>query len=165
MLDASKVGAHSFTLNRERTDLAALVREEIDAFEHRLAQSHTPLHVTLEEGLCGPWDGSRLAQVISNLLDNALKYGGGTPISVTLRRDGDDAVLAVQDGGIGILPGRKREIFEPFRRAVPPQMAGLGLGLFVARAIVDAHQGQLTVESEPGQGATFTVRLPGVGVA
>jgi signal transduction histidine kinase len=163
MLDASKVGAQSFTLTRERTDLTVVVREEIDAFEQRLAQSRTALHVSLEEGICGPWDGSRLAQVISNLLDNALKYGNGTPIAVTLCKEGDVAVLSVRDGGIGIPPPRVREIFEPFRRAVAPHIAGLGLGLFVARAIVEAHEGQLTVESEPGRGATFTVRLPGVG--
>lgn len=163
MLDVSRVGAQSFALVRERMDLTVVVREEIDAFEQRLAQSRTTLHVSLQDGICGPWDASRLAQVISNLLDNALKYGNGTPISVTLRTEGDEAVLSVVDGGIGIPLPRRREIFEPFRRAVAPHIAGLGLGLFVARAIVEAHQGKLTVESEPGRGANFTMRLPGVG--
>lgn len=163
MLDVSRVGAQSLTLILERTDLTVVVREEIDAFEQRLAQTRTTLHVNLEESVCGPWDSSRLAQVISNLLDNALKYGNGTPISVTLRTDGNEAVLSVVDGGIGIPLPRRREIFEPFRRAVAPHIAGLGLGLFIARAIVEAHQGQLTVESEPGRGAAFTMRLPGVG--
>lgn len=162
MLDASQVGAHSFALHCEHTDLSAVASEEVDAFRHRLAQRQTTLHVTLEEGVWGPWDGSRLAQVISNLLDNALKYGNGSPIAVTLRREGATAVLSVKDGGIGIPRTRLREVFEPFRRAVSPHVyAGLGLGLFVARAIVDAHQGKLTVESEQGQGAMFTMRLPG----
>jgi signal transduction histidine kinase len=119
--------------------------------------------ITLDspDEVTGRLDEARVAQVVRNLLDNAVKFGGGKPIDVTLSVDGGEAVLSVRDRGVGIPADRLSSIFHPFERAVPKEhYGGLGLGLYVAKAIVDAHQGSISVTSAPGEGSTFTVRLP-----
>lgn len=95
------------------------------------------------------------------LLANALRYGAGSAVRVRIARRGPDAVVTVRDGGIGIAPADQARIFDPFERAVPStSYAGLGLGLWLGRQIAEAHGGSLTVESAPGRGATFVLRLP-----
>src|SRR6185503_17854489 len=91
----------------------------------------------IEDEVVGCWDGDRLSQLVTSLLDNAIKFGPGKPIEIRLRAAGDHAVLAVADHGIGIPPNRIQAIFDPFVRAVSPRnFGGLGLGLFTAKAIV-----------------------------
>jgi len=90
-----------------------------------------------------------------------VKYGKGNPIDVVLTVDGAGAVIRVKDRGIGILPGQQEKIFERFERAVGPrEFGGFGLGLWITRQIVEASGGAIAVESEPGVGSVFTVRLP-----
>jgi signal transduction histidine kinase len=90
-----------------------------------------------------------------------LKFGGGKPVEVSVRREGNDAILSVLDHGQGVPPDRIAQIFDAFERAVPASnYGGLGLGLFIARSIVESHGGKLTVDNHPGEGATFTARLP-----
>jgi signal transduction histidine kinase len=101
--------------------------------------------------------------VITNLLSNALKFGARRPIEIHVTGAGELAKLAVRDHGIGIEPSRQAVIFDRFERAVPTaHYGGLGLGLYIARRIAQAHGGDLLVESEPGHGATFTLTLPRV---
>ena len=103
----------------------------------------------------------RLEQVISNLLTNALKYGPGKPIEVETARDGNLARIRVRDYGIGIEPENQRRIFERFERAVSDRhYGGLGLGLWIARQVVEASGGTITVQSAPGEGSLFSVELP-----
>jgi signal transduction histidine kinase len=103
----------------------------------------------------------RIEQVVSNLLANALKYGDGKPIEVRVTRSDGWARLIVHDHGIGIGPDDLDRIFERFERAVSPRhYGGLGLGLYIARQIVEAHGGSISAHSEPGVGSTFTVALP-----
>jgi signal transduction histidine kinase len=101
--------------------------------------------------------------VITNLLLNAIKYGCGRPIRLDAARDGAEARLAVIDQGLGVAQEDTHRIFDKFERAVPPQYGGLGLGLFIARQIVEAHHGRLEIESSPGIGSTFRVNLPLAG--
>lgn len=163
MLDASRVGSRKFAIHTERMDLSRLLRDVSDAFGERFGRLQTRLHCSIENGVVGRWDGTRIAQVVSNLLDNALKFGRSNPVEIALQRDGGDALIIVRDRGIGVPPDRMAMIFEPFERAVPAQsFGGLGLGLFVARAIVEGHGGRIEVESREGSGTTFIVRLPGV---
>jgi signal transduction histidine kinase len=109
----------------------------------------------------GDWDAAQLEQMLSSLLDNAAKFGAGQPVEVAVQREGEDAMLSVRDHGQGIPVDRIPCIFGEFERAVSlDHHGGLGLGLFIARAIVEAHGGRLTVETRPGEGATFTARLP-----
>ena len=109
----------------------------------------------------GAWDRSKLEQVISNLLDNALKFGGGKPIEITVACTDGTAELVVQDQGIGIPAERLPHVFERFERAVSSRhFGGLGLGLHVVKSIVEALGGAVRAESQPGEGSRFTVELP-----
>jgi PAS domain S-box-containing protein len=105
-------------------------------------------------------DPLRLRQVFHNLLTNAAKYSpGGSPVHVTVREDAGAVVVTVRDAGIGIAPGDRARIFERFVRATR-HAEGTGLGLYMSRAIVEAHGGRIEVDSEVGRGTTFTVFLP-----
>ena len=112
-------------------------------------------------------DAGRLGQVVGNLVHNALKYTTPeAPIEVTARADGDAVVLAVCDHGPGIEPSFLGRIFDPFSQADlgdTRRDSGLGLGLYGSRGLVEAMGGTLTVQSAPGEGATFEVRLRAAG--
>ena len=96
-----------------------------------------------------------------SLLSNAIKYGAGHPIEVSVEGHGELAHLSVRDQGIGLSREDVGRIFERFERAVSPRhYGGMGLGLYVARQIIEAHGGNIVVRSQPGQGSTFTVVLP-----
>src|SRR5262249_1060334 len=110
-------------------------------------------------------DPVRLEQVLGNLLDNAVKYSPrGGPIRLTVRREGDQAGVRVQDRGVGLAGGRVELFFRPFPQAdssLARPAGGLGLGLTVVRGLVEQHAGSISAESDgPGQGAEFIVRLP-----
>ena len=102
-----------------------------------------------------------MAQVVTALVSNAIKYGKGQPVAVEVARDGDRGRITVRDRGIGIGRGLAARIFERYERQVSPRnYGGLGLGLWIARQLVEANGGTINVQSEPGQGATFRVELP-----
>jgi signal transduction histidine kinase len=106
----------------------------------------------------------RLEQVVGNLVSNAIKYSPpGGSVVVTVARAEGELRIAVADRGVGIAPDDVPHLFEPFHRAGATMKAasGVGLGLFIARKIVEAHGGRVTVDSVPGAGSTFTVHLPG----
>ena len=109
-------------------------------------------------------DTDRLREVIDNLLDNALRYAPrGSPVAVSVRREDESAVLAVRDAGPGLTAEDRARVFERFYRADRSRTrrsGGLGLGLAIVKAIVEAHGGAVSVESAPGAGTAFLVRLP-----
>jgi signal transduction histidine kinase len=109
----------------------------------------------------GSWDRLRVEQVVANLVANALKYGPGCPVEMSVTRETECACIRVRDYGIGIAAEDQRRIFQRFERAVPmSHYSGFGLGLWIAREIVAAHGGSIDVDSEVGRGSTFIVRLP-----
>ena len=120
--------------------------------------------VTLHAGeaIRGRWDRSRIDQLLTNLLANALSYGAGRPIDLTLAQTpGERVRITVLDRGIGIPADCLPHIFERFERATSTRhYGGLGLGLFIARQIVELHQGSISVRSELGRGSSFQVELP-----
>jgi phosphoserine phosphatase RsbU/P len=121
------------------------------------------LHWTTEGDLCGEWDPDRLAQVVANLVGNALQHGDGTEVRVLAGAAGDDVVLTVHNRGRAIPFEAQASIFEPLTRYAEIEgghHTGIGLGLFIARAIVVAHSGTITVASTDDAGTTFEVRLP-----
>jgi signal transduction histidine kinase len=165
MLDALNIRSQGITLACSPCDLAALVREAVARLASRSQKAGSTISVDSASSLTGRWDRGRLQKVVDVLLDNAVKFGNGAPIAVTVRTD-SVAELTVRDRGIGIASDRLSAIFDPFARAVPKEhFGGLGLGLYIAKAIVEAHGGSITVESRPGEGSTFVVRLPLVPAA
>jgi signal transduction histidine kinase len=165
MLDATHISTKQrLPLVRAPADLSEIARDAAEAFAPLLRQHGCSLLVRADAPVLGEWDATQLEQVLGSLLDNAAKFGAGKPVEITAWREGADAVLSVRDHGPGIPPDRVRRIFEPFERAVSAtHYGGLGLGLYVAKAIVEEHGGALTVDSREGEGATFTARLPVAG--
>jgi PAS domain S-box-containing protein len=152
-------------LDRQPTDLVALVREIVAEHQQRTDRHQIRLDDQVAE-LVGTWDRRRLGRVLGNLLDNAIKYspeGGQIQVRV-LHQDGPTgwAVMVVEDHGIGIPTDELERVFARFERGtnVVGEIPGSGIGLTSSRQIVENHRGTLTASSRPGQGATFTVRLP-----
>jgi signal transduction histidine kinase len=109
----------------------------------------------------GWWDEFRIEQVIVNLLTNALRYGGGKPVEVSVHDEDGCARIDVRDRGRGISPEDVERIFEPFERgARNGEPKGLGLGLYISRQLAASHGGTLLVQSKPGEGSTFSLLLP-----
>jgi PAS domain S-box-containing protein len=160
ILDVSRINVGRLVLERERMRLDTAVREAMDRFADLAAEAQCPIVLRLDpvEGL---WDRVRLEQVITNLIANALKYGKGKPVEVETLLEGTSAVLRVTDHGIGIAPEDQKRIFQRFERAKGTrEYGGVGLGLWISRSIVEAIGGIISVQSESGQGSTFTVKLP-----
>ncbi|MBC7541859.1 MAG: GAF domain-containing protein [Candidatus Sericytochromatia bacterium] len=160
LLDVSRLSAGPLVLAHEDLDLAAVVGEVAGRFAEDLDRAGSPLTLALSAAR-GAWDRGRLDQVVTNLLANAVKYGNGQPIAVTLRVADGLVSLAVRDGGIGIDPAQQSRLFQRFERLVSTQhYGGFGLGLWITRQIVEAMGGTIGVVSRLGEGATFTVGLP-----
>jgi signal transduction histidine kinase len=161
MLDATQISAKRLPLSRAPADLAEIARDAAETFAPLLGLQGCSLRLEADGPVPGLWDASQLEQVVATLLDNAAKFGAGKPVEIAARREGENAILSVRDHGPGIPPDRVHRIFEPFERAVSAKhYGGLGLGLYIARAIVEEHGGTLTVDSRLGEGTTFTARLP-----
>jgi signal transduction histidine kinase len=160
LLDVSRITAGPLELAREDLDAAALVRDAVAHLAEEAAEVGSAIALVAPEPVPLHGDHARLDQVITNLLSNALKYGGGQPIDVGVRAAGGRVVITVRDRGIGIAPEDQARIFGRFERAVSARnYTGLGLGLWIVERIVVAHGGCIAVDSTPGEGATFTVEL------
>ena len=161
MLDVSRITGGGFQLNPGPVDLRDLVREVLGRFDLEMQRRHVTLKVNAPDPAPGIWDAAHIDQVITNLISNALKYGAGRPIEVSVRAEASQAVVAVRDHGIGIPEDEQSKIFGPFAPVLAAtHHAGLGLGLWIAQQIVEASGGRIMVDSRPGQGSTFTVELP-----
>ncbi|WP_266215184.1 HAMP domain-containing sensor histidine kinase [Paraliomyxa miuraensis] len=164
LLDATRIEAGKLEMRVEPMDLRDVVQDMVRLYaptssEHQIT-AHVPGERVVVQG-----DPLRLEQVVSNLVSNAIKFSPeGGSIEVVVRTEGDDAILSVTDRGVGIPHGELSSVFLPFRRRRPEVAPGAGLGLSVVRRIVMAHRGSIDVESEPGRGASFRVKLPRVGV-
>jgi signal transduction histidine kinase len=163
LLDVSRLGAGTLQLTRERVELADLVAGCLNRQRERLEAAGVPVELRAVP-VAGRWDRQRLESVVTNLVDNALRYGEGRPIELTVSAAPGEARLEVRDHGIGIDPRDQERIFQRFERAASHQPhQGLGVGLWLARQVVEAHGGTIGVESRPGEGATFRVVLPAEG--
>ena len=169
LLDVSRINRGKIDLQKERIKLAQVVadaveiaRPHIEARRHKLTVSHPPEPLWLEA------DPTRLAQVVANLLNNAAKYTEkGGHIWLTAEREGEEAVVRVRDTGMGIAPEKLPQVFELFTqldRSLDRSQGGLGIGLTLARRLVEMHGGSIHGLSDgPGQGSEFVVRLPALG--
>jgi signal transduction histidine kinase len=164
--DISRIGAERLQLDRHSADLAAIIRQSTQEY-----QETTPQHqITLDDpgaALTGHFDAARMHQVVGAMLSNAVKFSpNGGQISVRVERtyqgDTPAATLSIHDHGIGVPAGEQEHIFERFFRGsnVRGTFSGLGISLFVARAIVALHGGRMWLESAPELGTTCFVALP-----
>ena len=162
MLDTSRIDLSKLSLRLEPLDLSALVTEVCQRLRPQFDQSGTPLDLDIEPAIAGRLDGHRLEQVLTNLLSNALRYAPGTKISVNLSRAANgNALLAVSDRGPGISAQDRDRVFGRFERGQDSgRVSGLGIGLYISKAIVEAHGGRITVSETPGGGARFTAEFP-----
>jgi len=161
MLDGAALASGQMSLELRPVELGELVRAGIQRLSPQLQASGTPVTTSLEPRVEVYGDPRRLGQLVETLLANACKYGAGKPIAVELSQPDGKARLIVRDQGIGIEPKDQTRIFDAFERAVPPtHYPGLGLGLYLARQIAEAHGGRIEVQSGGGSGSVFTVSLP-----
>ena len=162
LLDLGRIRSGQLEMELSSVDLCEVVRDVSAQMQVQVAGA-SKLNVELQGPVMGCWDRSRLNQVVTNLVGNAVKYGQGRPIVIRAVADSqrESARLEVSDSGLGIPPELHGRIFEPFKRAVATgQQDGLGLGLYIVRSIVHQLGGTVNVDSRPGAGATFVVELP-----
>lgn len=163
LLDTTRIAAGTLSLYIESLDLKQVVRNVITELQYTTTQ-HTLVYEGQDTPLEIEGDSLRLEQVYYNLLQNAIKYSpDGGVITVSLDHDEQQAVIRIQDQGIGIPPEDLPHIFEPFYRspaASASSVNGMGIGLYVTAQIIELHEGTLAVESTIEQGTTFLVTLP-----
>lgn len=163
MLDVSRARTGKLAIVPARFDLAASAHAVVEAIQDQARTSGISVTLAAPETLLLDGDEFRIEQVITNLLTNALRYGQGKPVAVTvgIREQDPEAFVSVRDQGNGIALADQERIFEQFERtADAAEVGGLGLGLYIARQIAQAHQGRLEVRSTPGEGAEFILSLP-----
>lgn len=157
MLESARIQSETLTFNFQPIHLEALIR---DALVRNVAR-HKELKVNLDLERCPPImaDGVRISQVLENLFSNAIKYAKNAPITIQLMHCEDKQCIKFSDAGPGIKPEYLRHIFDKFYRVPEQGGSGTGLGLFICKQIIHKHGGDLSAESEPGVGTTFTISL------
>jgi signal transduction histidine kinase len=160
VIEAMNIRAEGVTLVLGVCDLRALVDRAIASTRDRAQRAGCSVSSNVEPVVCRA-DAARLYGVVVALLDNAIKFGAGKPIRLATRVLDRFVELSIADQGMGIPPDRLSAVFSPFERAVPKEhFGGLGLGLFMAKAVVEAHGGSITIHSRIGEGSTVAIRLP-----
>jgi PAS domain S-box-containing protein len=161
LLDVTRIASGKLELEVAACDIGELVREIVDQLGEEASKVDCQFRASIEDDIIVPCDRSRLQQAIVNVICNALKYAPGQPIGITLEQHDNEAILTVDDRGIGINPADLGRIFNRFERASSaPQSAGLGLGLYIAREIVTQHGGSIRAERRRGGGSRFSIVLP-----
>jgi len=163
MLEISRLRTGKLSVEKTEVNLNELLIDLKLRFDELfLENTGEELHLSIKEDLTGWWDRLRLEQTFANLLTNALKYGNKKPVSITVERENDFAVISFIDRGIGIKEENKEKIFQRFERAgiSANEISGMGLGLYIAKQIVLAHEGVIAVESQINEGSKFSVKLP-----
>jgi signal transduction histidine kinase len=161
LLDATRAAASPMPLARANVNLVTLVLEEVERHAASAVAAGTPIHLHAGPPIVGRWDCRRLGQALGSILDNAIKFGARHPVDVHVEAGPGIARVSVEDHGIGVGWQRRERLFQRFGRAAPVERyGGLGLDLYLARVIVEAHGGTLEVHSAADQGSTFVVTLP-----
>ena len=163
MLDVSRARTGKLAIVPAPYDLVASTTAVVEAIQEQANASGVTVTLAAPDALPMVGDEFRIEQVITNLMTNALRYGQRKPVAVTVgvRETEPEAFVSVRDQGMGVKPEDQERIFEQFERTEgSAQIAGLGLGLYIARQIAQAHQGRLEIRSSPGEGAEFILSLP-----
>jgi PAS domain S-box-containing protein len=162
LLDVSRITVGRMDLELTDFDVTSLVREVVARFQQELDWGGFTVDLVLPDPIPGRWDHLRLDQVICNILSNAMKYGGDRKlIQIRVSESPAGVEISIRDHGLGISPEDQERIFERFERLISVRhFGGFGLGLWIARQIAEAHGGRVLVDSVPGKGSTFTIRVP-----
>ena len=164
LLTLTQTDSHQSPLQIERVDLSALVEDALHLLRPAADKRDQALNAVIAPSLIVECDPGKMRQIVTNLVDNALKYtADGGEITVELTDQGETVALAVTDNGVGIPDDDQSHIFDRFYRvdkARSRATGGTGLGLSIVRQMVTMHGGEITVASKPGQGSSFTVTLP-----
>ncbi len=161
MLDVSRMKNGTLSVRPAQVELMGMLERVVADLSLQAAASGCAITLAPHVPVSGHWDEFRIEQVIVNLLTNALRYGGGCNVEVSVQVEGGCARIDVADQGKGISPEDIERIFQPFERGTRNgEPKGLGLGLYISRQLAVAHGGELTVRSTPGQGSTFSLLLP-----
>lgn len=156
LLDMSRLEAGKAEPHREQTDLT----EVLESAREAVARSELVQLAFDRELPAVDADAAQLERAFANLLENAIRYGGGGPVKVTSRLTGGRIIVRVVDQGPGIPESEWERIFEPFQRGAAGRAGGSGLGLAIAKGFVEANGGEISIESLPGQGSSFVVGFP-----
>jgi signal transduction histidine kinase len=160
LLDATTV-SHSIAVRPTRAELGEIVSAVVARHSDELRRTGTQVVVERADPQSGEWDVVHLDTVISNLLTNANKYAPGRPVTIAITGSRDAVRIEVSDRGPGILPADRAHVFERFGRGRGvSKVGGLGIGLWMSRALAEAHGGSLTCEDRRGGGTTFLLELP-----
>jgi signal transduction histidine kinase len=162
LMDISEAETGTMTLRVEPTNLTDLIRQSVELYEDLAEERGVRIDTRAENELTAAVDRNRMRQVLANLLDNAVKYTARDGcVEIGASREGTDAILTVTDTGVGIPADELPHIWDRLYRGDKSRSTrGLGLGLSLVKAIVEAHGGQVEVQSTPGAGSRFTLRLP-----
>lgn len=161
MLDVSRMRSGQLSIRPAQVELMTLLERVISDLSLQANATGCKLSLQPHPPVQGCWDEFRIEQVVVNLLTNALRYGGGQPVEVSVQYAENLVRIHVRDEGKGIAPADLDRIFEPYERgARNGEPKGLGLGLYISRQLAVSHGGELRVTSKPGEGSTFTLILP-----
>ncbi|TRO21844.1 hybrid sensor histidine kinase/response regulator [Ectopseudomonas mendocina] len=161
MLDVSRIRTGKLSVRPEPGDLGVLAGSVVESLAAQYTNTGTPIDLHVEGPAPVMMDEFRIEQVLANLLTNALRYGGGKPVSVRVAAEGEQVRAEVRDQGLGISEEDQGRVFEQFERVSGTSVAqGLGLGLFISEQIVQAHGGRIELSSRLGEGSCFSVVLP-----
>ncbi len=163
LLDVTRIASNKIRLRPARVDLAAIVQQAVEATAPDIEQAGHTLAISLPaEPVWVNGDCDRLAQVLTNLLNNASRYTPqGGQVTITVTPADDQVVISVRDSGVGLRPEDRDRVFEMFTQVGDPGQGGLGIGLALVKGLVELHQGSVEARSGgPGQGSEFIIRLP-----
>lgn len=163
LLDITHIRVGKIKLSKQEMELTSKIKEVISRMSDNINRSDCTIKFSAPEPILGFWDPTRIDQIVTNIISNAIKYGEGKPIEVNLFTTPDTkmAIIKILDFGIGISSELQAKIFERFERGHShTNISGLGLGLYIVRQLIEAHGGSIRVESNPGIGSLFTIELP-----
>ena len=162
LMDITEAEAGMMKLQRAPVDLCQLVREVVELYQYVAEERKVTVHTELPAACEADADRNRIRQVFANLLDNAIKYTPeGGRVTITARDEPGRAVAVFRDTGIGIPADEQEKIWARLYRGDKSRsQRGLGLGLSLVKAVVEAHGGNVTVSSQANAGSEFTVKLP-----